>query len=81
MAASDSVDLWVPNWSSTSGDLGIFVDQQIPRLLSHPGSARFRGGSQKVHAAGGMLHEKQHIQPLASSVSTQKKSVARMPCA
>jgi hypothetical protein len=41
------------------------VHQQIPRLLSHPGSARARRDSQKMHAAGGMLHEKQHIQPLA----------------
>jgi hypothetical protein len=23
----DECVLWVPNWSSTSGDLGVFVDQ------------------------------------------------------
>jgi hypothetical protein len=41
------------------------VHQQISRLLSHPGSARVRSDSKKMHAAGSVLHEEQHIQPLA----------------
>jgi hypothetical protein len=40
------------------------VHQQIPRLLSNPGSARIGRDSQKMHAAAGVLHEEQDIQPL-----------------
>jgi hypothetical protein len=56
------------------------VHQQIPRLLSNPGSAGVRGDSKKVHAAGGVLHEEQDMSRWPSSVSTQQKSVARTPC-
>jgi hypothetical protein len=57
------------------------VHQQIPRLLGHPGSAGVRGDSQKMHAAGSVLHENSAYSRWLSSVSTQKKSVATMPCA
>jgi hypothetical protein len=40
------------------------VHQQIPRLLSNPGSARVPGDSTEVHAAGGVFHEEQDVQPL-----------------
>jgi hypothetical protein len=40
------------------------VYQQIPRLLSNPGSAWVCSDSAKVHAAGGMFHKEQDIQPL-----------------
>jgi len=40
------------------------VGQQIPRLLSNPGSAGVRRGAQKVDAAGGVLHHEQHGKPV-----------------
>jgi len=49
------------------------VHQQIPCLLSHPRSARAGRDSQKMHAAGGMFHEKQHIQSLAQQCVDAEK--------
>jgi hypothetical protein len=53
----------IKNWKSRHALAE--VHQQIPCLLSNPGSARVRGDSQKVHTAGGVLHEEQDRQPLA----------------
>lgn len=50
-------------------------------LPRNPGAARVRGDCEKVYTAGGVLDEKQYVQPRLSNVSTQKKSVTTMPCA
>jgi hypothetical protein len=57
------------------------VHQQIPRLLSHPGSARVRGDSKKMHAAGSVLHEEQDIQPLAQQCVDAEEVGGENPCA
>lgn len=41
-------------------------------LPRNPGAARVRGDCEKVYTAGGVLDEKQYVQPRLSNVSTQK---------
>ena len=40
------------------------VHQQVAGLLGDPGSGWVGGDTQQVHAAGGMLHDEQNIEPL-----------------
>jgi hypothetical protein len=40
------------------------IHQQIPRLLSNPGTTRVCGDAEEVDAAGGVLHYEQDVQPL-----------------
>jgi hypothetical protein len=57
------------------------VHQEVAGLLGDPGSGRVCGDAQQVHAASGVLDDEQNIERCPGSVSAQKKSVARMPCA
>jgi len=38
--------------------------QKIARLLSDPGTGGVRGDAEEVDAAGGVLHDEQHLEPL-----------------
>ena len=40
------------------------VGQEIARLLGDPGSVRVRRGAQEVDAAGGVLGDEQHVEPV-----------------
>jgi hypothetical protein len=40
------------------------VHQQIPRLLSDPGSGGVCGDAEEVDAAGGVLHDEQDVKPV-----------------
>lgn len=57
------------------------IHQEIPCLLRNPGSAWVRRDSEEMDATGGVLQTNSTYNRWSSSVSTQKKSVARMPCA
>jgi hypothetical protein len=37
-AAEEQTELWVPNWSSTSCDLGVFVYQPAGQIVTSEGS-------------------------------------------
>ena len=57
------------------------VHHEVARLLRNPASIRVRGDAQEVDAAGGVLTTNSTYNLWNSSVSTQKKSGARMPWA
>jgi hypothetical protein len=40
------------------------VHQEVPRLLGDPGSGGVRRDAEEVDAAGGVLHNEQHIEPV-----------------
>ena len=40
------------------------IHQEVARLLSYPGSAGVRRAAHQVDAAGGVLHDEQHGQPV-----------------
>ena len=56
------------------------VHQQVTCLLGHPGAAGVGSDSEEMDATGGVLQTNSTYNRWSSRVSTQKKSVARMPC-
>ena len=57
------------------------VHQQVPRLLSNPGSVGVRRDAQEMDAAGGVLDDEQHGKPMTQQGVDAEQGVARMPWA
>jgi hypothetical protein len=54
----------VPDQEREACQTVVEVHQEIARLLSDPGTGGVRGDAEEVDAAGGVLHDEQHIEPV-----------------
>jgi hypothetical protein len=57
----------------------IEIHQQIPGLLANPRAGAMSGHPGHVHLSSAELDEEQDVDPFHHTVSTVKKSHARMP--
>lgn len=54
----------IPDQERETRHTVVEVHQKIARLLSDPGAGGVRGDAEEVDAAGGVLHDEQHLEPL-----------------